>query len=235
MSLSEAFSISFIFNKTLLHKSSEEPSLVSGPRLNFSPPEAENPSVFPGSATIFQSPPQGRQPLLSGPCDQLWDPATAMSVSHAKTLQKGDMEVSVYGSWITCRSEARDRTQDAHAILEPQAPESTRRTEQTPDASLSLISAWTSASLEQAGSTTSASSPHLWEASPLSVSLRTETVGTEGDLCLCLQLFCLKIHIFLFFASFLKIIFIYFGLFFLMYIYFYGSIVDLQCFWYIAR
>ena len=34
------------FNKTLLHKSSERSSLVSGPRLNSSPPEAKNPSVF---------------------------------------------------------------------------------------------------------------------------------------------------------------------------------------------
>ena len=33
------------FNKTLLHKSSERSTLVSGPRLN-SPPEAKNPSVF---------------------------------------------------------------------------------------------------------------------------------------------------------------------------------------------
>ena len=34
------------FNKTLLHKSSERSSLISGPRLNSSPPEAKNPSVF---------------------------------------------------------------------------------------------------------------------------------------------------------------------------------------------
>ena len=33
------------FNKTLLHKSSEQSSLVSGPRLNYSP-EAKNPRVF---------------------------------------------------------------------------------------------------------------------------------------------------------------------------------------------
>ena len=32
--------------KTLLHKSSEWSSLISGPRLNSSPPEAKNPSVF---------------------------------------------------------------------------------------------------------------------------------------------------------------------------------------------
>ena len=76
-----------------------------------------------------------------------------MSVSHAKTLQRGDMGVSLYGSWSSCRSEAPDHTpQDAGAILEPQAPESMLRTEKTPDASLSLISAWSSADLEQAGS-----------------------------------------------------------------------------------
>ena len=42
------------FNKTLLHKSSEWSSLVSGPGSNSSPPEAKNPSVFRGSTTIFQ-------------------------------------------------------------------------------------------------------------------------------------------------------------------------------------
>ena len=34
------------FNKTLLHKSSERSSLVSGPGLNSSPPGAKNPGVF---------------------------------------------------------------------------------------------------------------------------------------------------------------------------------------------
>ena len=34
------------FNKTLLHKSSEWSSLVSGPGLNSSPPEAKNPSIL---------------------------------------------------------------------------------------------------------------------------------------------------------------------------------------------
>ena len=34
------------FNKTLLHKSSEPSSLVSGPGLNSSPPGAKNPGVF---------------------------------------------------------------------------------------------------------------------------------------------------------------------------------------------
>ena len=34
------------FNTTLLHKSSERSSLVSGPRLNSSPPGAKNPGVF---------------------------------------------------------------------------------------------------------------------------------------------------------------------------------------------
>ena len=38
----------------LLHKSSEQSSLISGPRLNSSPPEAKNPGVFRGSATTFQ-------------------------------------------------------------------------------------------------------------------------------------------------------------------------------------
>ena len=34
------------FNKTLLHKSSEQSSLISGPGLNSSPPGAKNPGVF---------------------------------------------------------------------------------------------------------------------------------------------------------------------------------------------
>ena len=42
------------FNKTLLHKSSEQSSLISGPELNSSPLEAKNPGVFCGSATTFQ-------------------------------------------------------------------------------------------------------------------------------------------------------------------------------------
>ena len=52
MSMSEAFSL-FYFNKTLLHQSSERSSLVSGPGLISSPPEAKNPGVFRGSATTF--------------------------------------------------------------------------------------------------------------------------------------------------------------------------------------
>ena len=41
------------FNKTLLHKSSELSSLVTGPGLDSSPLEAKNPSVFHGSAATF--------------------------------------------------------------------------------------------------------------------------------------------------------------------------------------
>ena len=52
MPMSNTFSISF--NKTLLHKSSEWSSLVSGPRLNSSPPEAKNPNNKGCSATTFQ-------------------------------------------------------------------------------------------------------------------------------------------------------------------------------------
>ena len=44
---------SLYFNKTLLHKSSEQSSLVSGPGLNSSPPEAKNPTCY-RSATTFQ-------------------------------------------------------------------------------------------------------------------------------------------------------------------------------------
>ena len=50
MSMSEAFSI---FNKTLLHKSSERSSLTTGPGLNSSSLKAKNPGIFHGSATTF--------------------------------------------------------------------------------------------------------------------------------------------------------------------------------------
>ena len=41
------------FNKTLLHKTSERSSLVTGPRQNSSPPEAKKPGVFHSSTTTF--------------------------------------------------------------------------------------------------------------------------------------------------------------------------------------
>ena len=40
-------------NKTLLYKISEQSSLVTGPRLNSSPPKAKNLGIFCGSAAIF--------------------------------------------------------------------------------------------------------------------------------------------------------------------------------------
>ena len=43
------------FNKTLLDKSSERSSLVSGPGLNSSPPEAKNPRVFSFSNNLSVS------------------------------------------------------------------------------------------------------------------------------------------------------------------------------------
>ena len=45
---------SLYFNKTLLHKSSEQSSLIIGPRLISSPLEAKNPGIFHSSATTFQ-------------------------------------------------------------------------------------------------------------------------------------------------------------------------------------
>ena len=45
------------FNKTLLHKSSEWSSLISGPGLNSSPPEATNPGV------VIQQQPFKRPPI----------------------------------------------------------------------------------------------------------------------------------------------------------------------------
>ena len=54
--LCQKLSLSLLyFNKTLLHRSSEQSSLVSGPGLNSSP-EAKNPGVFRGPVTAFQNP-----------------------------------------------------------------------------------------------------------------------------------------------------------------------------------
>ena len=44
------------FNKTLLHKSSEWSSLVSGPGLNSSPPEAKNPTSYRSTTTFHYDP-----------------------------------------------------------------------------------------------------------------------------------------------------------------------------------
>ena len=46
MPMSELSLSPLYFNKTLLHRSSERSSLVSGPGLNSSPPEAKNPGIF---------------------------------------------------------------------------------------------------------------------------------------------------------------------------------------------
>ena len=46
MPMSDAFPVSLYFNKTLLHKSAEQSSLVSGPRLNSSPLGAKNLGVI---------------------------------------------------------------------------------------------------------------------------------------------------------------------------------------------
>ena len=52
--LRQTLSLSLLyFNETLLHKNSERSSLVIGPGLNSSPPEAKNPSAFHSSATAF--------------------------------------------------------------------------------------------------------------------------------------------------------------------------------------
>ena len=50
--MSEVFSSLLYFNKTLLYRSSEQSSLITGPRLNSSL-EAKNPGIFHVSATIF--------------------------------------------------------------------------------------------------------------------------------------------------------------------------------------
>ena len=53
--LCQKLSLSLLyFNKSLLHKSSEQWSLLSGSGLNSSPPEAKNPSFFRGSVAMFR-------------------------------------------------------------------------------------------------------------------------------------------------------------------------------------
>ena len=55
MSMSEAFLSLLYLNKTLSHKSPEWSSLVTGPGLSSSPPEAKNARVFHSSATTWIS------------------------------------------------------------------------------------------------------------------------------------------------------------------------------------
>ena len=85
MSLSELSPSLLYFNKTFLHKSSEQSSLVTGPGLNFSPLEAKNPSVFHGSAATFHNSLWYQQPreVHSGIRDH--------GPSHASTHHRGSM------------------------------------------------------------------------------------------------------------------------------------------------
>ena len=89
MSLSELSPSLLYFNKTFLHKSSEQSSLVTGPGLNFSPLEAKNPSVFHGSAATFHNSLWYQQPreVHSGIRDH--------GPSHASTHHRGSMGHSV--------------------------------------------------------------------------------------------------------------------------------------------
>ena len=52
MPMSEASLSPLYFNKTLLHKSSERSSLISGPGLNSSPLEAKNPASHRSATTV---------------------------------------------------------------------------------------------------------------------------------------------------------------------------------------
>ena len=95
MSMSEAFSLLY-FNKTLLHKSSEQSSLVSGPGLNSSPPEAKNPTVFHGSASPFRG---GGAPSIQecSSCCESWAPRTRCAGIMAPHLRLH--HGSALGSW----------------------------------------------------------------------------------------------------------------------------------------
>ena len=53
-------------NKTLLHKSSEQSSLISGPRLNSSPPGAKNPGVVIQQQPFRFNPWSGKIPHVEG-------------------------------------------------------------------------------------------------------------------------------------------------------------------------
>ena len=71
MSMSEAFSLLYS-NKTLLHKSSQRWSFVTGPGLNSSRLEAKNPSVFHGSSTTFWTGAEAETPILWPPDVKNW-------------------------------------------------------------------------------------------------------------------------------------------------------------------
>ena len=87
------------FNKTLLYKNSEQSSLISGPGLNSSPPEAKNPGVFCGSATTFQNQPwiligrtdaEAKTPVLWPPDVKSWllrkDPGAGKDLRQEKGI-----------------------------------------------------------------------------------------------------------------------------------------------------
>ena len=95
MSMSEAFSLLY-FNKTVLYKSSEQSSLVSGPGLNSSLPEAKNPSIFRCSTSTFRG---GEAPSLHErlPCYESWAPCTRCAEIMAPHLRLH--HGSALGSW----------------------------------------------------------------------------------------------------------------------------------------
>ena len=80
------------FNKTLLHKSSEWSSLISGPGLNSSPPEAKNPGV----SAWFSNNLSGR-----GWQRMRWlDSITDLMEMNLSKLRELVMEREVYGAAI---------------------------------------------------------------------------------------------------------------------------------------
>ena len=88
------------FNKTLLHKSSEQSSLVSGPGLNSSPLEAKNPGVFSWfSNNLSILKPQ----ILAS--HRLWKKCTSCNqfyFSNLSLLKDMKMELS-WGLWVLYR------------------------------------------------------------------------------------------------------------------------------------
>ena len=88
---SDAYVRSFLYlltlNKTLLHKSSERSSLVSGPRLNSSPPGAKNPRVVTQQQPFRFNPWSGKIPHVEGQLSLYV--TTTEAISRDPDLQQG--------------------------------------------------------------------------------------------------------------------------------------------------
>ena len=88
-------------NKTLLHKSSERSSLVSGPRLN-SPPGAKNPGVFVWFNNNLSSWGLIQDPSGQDGPDNLCEPTSADSKNPESAVWSSRQCLPVLGSLLCC-------------------------------------------------------------------------------------------------------------------------------------